>query len=547
MGAVFAKLSTMQRSDFIKTFLSAAAGLYFTNCDNATRISYIIKEENSLAAVGHMLQSPLDEIEIKDIFTEDIVIIGAGVSGLSAARWIERNSSRRCCILELAETVGGNSTNGENAISKYPWAAHYLPIPATTDVELINFLKEASVITGFEQNKPIYNEAYLCSEPKERVFENGRWHEGLIPLHRVTRNEQEEVQRFMNHMQKLKTERGEDGKYIFDIPLSKSSKKNAHLQLDTISFYDWLKKENYTSKKLFWYVDYCCKDDFGSDIKNTSAWAGIHYFASRRGEAANAKSGEVLTWPEGNAFLVEKIKEQIKGTIRTNELVMSIKKNGEKMIITHYNSKKKEYYETHCKQLICATPIHVAKKFFPQKFTYDLVQHFSSYPWIIANISIEKMPDQKGFEICWDNLIYNSPTLGYVAATHQNQVLYSQKHVFTVYYPVIKGSVTDSRKWVREKDINFWQNEILDELSKVHSNIKDCISEIVIKKLGHGMITPSINFLWNPVRTQAAQPIDNVIYFAHTDYCGMSIFEEAFHIGNSVAKAVINNETTLHL
>lgn len=33
-------------------------------------------------------------------------------------------------------------------------------------------------------------------------------------------------------------------------------------------------------------------------LKETSAWAGIHYFASRNGRGANTESQDVITWPE---------------------------------------------------------------------------------------------------------------------------------------------------------------------------------------------------------------------------------------------------------
>ena len=34
---------------------------------------------------------------------------------------------------------------------------------------------------------------------------------------------------------------------------------------------------------LRWYIDYCCRDDYGAGAAQVSAWAGLHYFASRHG------------------------------------------------------------------------------------------------------------------------------------------------------------------------------------------------------------------------------------------------------------------------
>jgi hypothetical protein len=40
----------------------------------------------------------------------------------------------------------------------------------------------------------------------------------------------------------------------------------------------------WTLAVLNWYMNYCCRDDYGATTNNTSAWAGIQYFASREPE-----------------------------------------------------------------------------------------------------------------------------------------------------------------------------------------------------------------------------------------------------------------------
>ena len=43
-------------------------------------------------------------------------------------------------------------------------------------------------------------------------------------------------------------------------------------------------------------VEYSCRDDYGVSHSKVSAWAGLHYFASRAGKAYNADSpNHVLT------------------------------------------------------------------------------------------------------------------------------------------------------------------------------------------------------------------------------------------------------------
>ena len=61
----------------------------------------------------------------------------------------------------------------------------------------------------------------------------------------------------------------------------------------------WLDRNKFNSPYLRWYVDYACRDDYGAHAADTSAWAGIHYFASREHEDKGP-----VTWPEGNGWLV---------------------------------------------------------------------------------------------------------------------------------------------------------------------------------------------------------------------------------------------------
>lgn len=53
------------------------------------------------------------------------------------------------------------------------------------------------------------------------------------------------------------------------------------------------------------------------------------------------------------------------------------------------------------------------------------------------------------------------------------------------------------------------------------------------------MISPHKGFIHGDVKKQLQQPIDNKIFFAHTDLAGISIFEEAFYQGIKAAKQIL--------
>jgi hypothetical protein len=112
----------------------------------------------------------------------------------------------------------------------------------------------------------------------------------------------------------------------FNIPIELSSRDPEFIKLDKISMNEFMTKKQWTSKYLNWYVNYCCRDDFGAPQSPVSAWAGLHYFASRPGVAANADPQTTITWPEGNGFLVEKLKATFGENLQTNSLVYRIAK-----------------------------------------------------------------------------------------------------------------------------------------------------------------------------------------------------------------------------
>ena len=45
---------------------------------------------------------------------------------------------------------------------------------------------------------------------------------------------------------------------------------------------------------------------------------------------------------------------------------------------------------------------------------------FQYHPGLSANLTLDRLPVEKHSETAWDNVIYGSPSLGYVVATHMS-------------------------------------------------------------------------------------------------------------------------------
>jgi monoamine oxidase len=530
----------MKRRDFLVQFgaSSLLAYLSLESC-RADQRHYTVREASNHSKMGHLLRETFAKPANPREQTTDVLIVGGGISGLSAARYLQQHTDLNFLMLEMADTAGGNAMKGANSISSFPWAAHYLPIPSPSNKDLIDFLQEIGVITQVKDGMPHYNEDYLCFDPKERLFLHGKWQEGLIPHFNLSQEDRKQIDQFMAFMHQLRHKKDSSGAFYFSIPLHLSSTENELIYTHSISAKEWLEANGYSSPYLHWYINYCTSDDYGSSYAQTSAWAMFHYFASRRGEAENATYDDVLTWPEGNAFLAERLIKPLAPRLHTNEIALHIEQTKKGVSVFHQHTQTGEWTKTNCRKLILNTPFHVVKKLIPSFDTDVMNQHFQSYPWIVANISLTHLPEKITHGLSWDNVIYNSGSLGFILANHQSLKTHLSDFVFTYYKALNRLSAKDERIQLMSKPIQVIRQEIVAELKTILPDVEKYIVEMEIKKIGHGMISPRPGLLTSSQLKEFNKPFGH-IYFVHTDFCGISIFEEAFARGISVAKQILN-------
>lgn len=523
---------------------AAASGrLYFNAGQQALRIP--CRRLGPSQKLGHMLRDKnFDNFGTGgEPHYKQVVIVGGGIAGLSAGWWLKKNGFTDFVILELEKEVGGNSSSGKNKISSFPWGAHYVPI-ANDESQYVRMLfEELGIIQSYNaQGKPVYNELYLCHDPQERLYKDGEFQEGLVPSRGLQNEERKEMARFFELVHGLKSKKGADGRPAFAIPLDLSSQDEELLALDNISLAKWLKDNNFQCRPLLWYVNYCCRDDYGSTPENVSAWAGLHYFAGRSGTAANAENNAVVTWPEGNGFLVNKLKELLAKNIITDAVVSRIERSGDDLSINYIESSSKKQKTFRCKRTIFSAPRFLAKYLIFEFAKYDRSDsaELSYSPWMVANVSLKEPPRSRGMAIAWDNVNYYSDSLGYVVATHQNISTRVGPTVITYYFPLSKDAPPAERHNLQVNSDNEWVSKIAADLEKMHPGITDDITGIDLWPWGHGMIRPSVGFIWGDKRKKMKEN-SGPIYFAHSDMSGMSNFEEAQYHGVEAAKAILQS------
>ncbi len=463
----------------------------------------------------------------------DVLIAGGGVAGLSAAWQLARLGIEDFVLVDLEAEVGGNSRAGRSPVTAYPWGAHYLPLPGREAEHVRALLAELGVLQGDPAaERPVYDERYLCATPQERLYRHGLWEEGLLAQRGVSPAERDEQHRFQAHMEALKQARGRDSRRVFAIPMALSSRDPAWRALDRLSFRQWLLDHGYTAPTLHWLANYACRDDYGTEHGETSAWAGLHYFACRNGEAANAASDCVLTAPEGNAWLVRGLAARASGRLVHEAMVWRIADEKHGVSVDVLQGERSIRYSA--KYLIWAAPVFVLPRVWPTMppSLRGAALAGDYAPWLVANLHLDGLPAERhGAPPAWDNVLYQGPGLGYVTATHQTIRLHPGATVFTYYRALSDMRPADGRRLLLETSRETWAEAILGELSAVHPDIRERTRRLDVYRNGHAMRRPVPGSLFDGQREILAKFENSRMTLAHGDLSGFSLFEEAQHRG----------------
>ena len=522
------------RRNFLKTVFWAGLALPFLHyCKSETK-SLLLKITGTNHVLGHKLWAknfpqPTEEIKTK------YLVVGAGISGLSAVRYLQQNNAEDFLLLEMEHSLGGNSRNSQNRFSKFPLGAHYLPLPNKEDKELISFLEECGLITGYsEKGEPVFDDYHLTFPQEERLFFKNTWQSDLVPKNGITNETQKEIDRFFGLMDDFKKKKDSSGKFWFDIPVLQSSRDSEALQLEKITFGKWLQDNNFRSEELLWLLDYSCRDDYGLGLKFVSAWAGIHYFAGRKNNFSTQRD-QVFTWPEGNSWLTQKLAKFSEGKSLKKHLAYDVKTTDNVEVYVYDDSNKISKKIT-AEKVLFATPQFVNRYIFQDR----KVNNFQYVPWLLATLTLRNEFGGDA-ELAWDNVIYGTEGLGYIYDQHQNLSQNLGEKVITYYRSFSSADLKKERKKLLNAGEEELKKKVLDDLKTAHPEIENFLVEIQFHKLGHAMIAPVPNQIFGEETAKARKNINGKIFFAHTDLSGISIFEEAFHQGISAAKEMLRS------
>jgi monoamine oxidase len=479
----------------------------------------------------------------------DVVIIGAGIAGLSAARGLREAGVEDIVLLELHDQVGGNSRAHAIQGRSCPIGAHYLPVPEPSNRELMRWLHEIGLARQ-SLGRTVFDERHLCHSPQERVWHDGQWHEGLLPPMSSGSPGFVQAQRLSQAMASL-------AKAVdFQMPSANVNWTAMHDQLDRQSFARWLDEQGIADDLLRWYLDYCCLDDYGAPAAAVSAWAGVHYFASRRGFAApgpeDSTHEAVFTWPEGNQWLVKRLAEPLGDRLQTGWMASQITEHRDHVEVLAHRSLPDlpsgqgerqgvglgAAQSWRARQVVLALPLAWANRLLasPPPALTRLAQQISSSPWLVANLELSKeLIERPGVPTAWDNVVAGRGSLGYVDARHQTLGQPDQRPLLTAYH----AWPTTQRGQLLERSWADWSRWVVNDLAHVHADLPEKVSRVDITRHGHAMAIPRPGLRGDPdLALWRSQALSARLHLAHADLSGYSVFEESFALGLASGRRV---------
>ena len=159
-------------------------------------------------------------------------------------------------------------------------------------------------------------------------------------------------------------------------------------------------------------------------------------------------------------------------------------------------------------------------------------------PWLVANLTLAEAPIERGgAQLAWDNVLYDSPALGYVVATHQ-QIRVRPGPTVLTYYRALSGEPPPGRgngcwrppaKPGQSRSWPIWKG-----LTR-HPRPDDAPRRFP-QRPRHGAAGAGYDLGRGPPapRRRSAR-----LHFAHADVSGLSLFEEANYRGVLAAQRVL--------
>jgi monoamine oxidase len=266
----------------------------------------------------------------------------------------------------------------------------------------------------------------------------------------------------------------------------------------------------------------------------------VHYYAARD---ADPEYGDVvLTWPEGNGWLTQRMAEPVAAAVRLGQVVVNVEPLERGVAVDAYDAREARTRRWLAREVVLACPVFVAARLYRpwRERLPAFVRAFHYAPWLVANLHLDRRPGgAAGAPPAWDNVLYDSEGLGYVVATHQSLRTHEGPTVLTYYRSFPGPDPVSARRALQEASWSSLRDLVLRDLARPHPDLAREVRRLDVMRYGHAMVRPSVGFVCGPLLVAAGAALSGPVHLAHADLSGFSLFEEAFEWGRRAAGRVL--------
>ncbi len=491
-----------------------------------------------LGGAGAALDEPL----------RDVVVVGGGLSGLAAVWALHRAGVDDLVVLERAEHLGGVSYGSHLDGVPCPWGAHYLDLPDPRSTVLMHLLSDLGIITDFTaQGRPVIPPRHRVRKPLAHVFHQGGYSRGFFPWLAASPRDEAQARALWQDMERWSRWTDAQGRPAFQLPVAYGSQATALRRLDAMSFADYLARRGWDSPRLRWYVDNRLTDEYGCRAEEISAYVAILLWAALGGSRGAAPTAggrsEVISWPEGNMFLIRGLRRYLPpGGLRLGAWVTDVRHHRDEVHVSAWDPGRQSLRVYRGRRCVFAAPKLLAERVLPE--LADAGRGAASAlcysPWLVANLRLTRVPRHAAPALAWDNLIYDSWSLGFIDGDHLRRpepVADPARHL--TFYACFSGPLrAPARRDLLELDWDCWARLIVSELERFAPGVRPLVERLDVWRWGHAMVKPAPGLLFGGTRDELCRPLGRIC-FAGNDAGVLPLYEEAVYRGVAAAEQAL--------